>query len=206
MGGGWGGGKGIFQMKRPIGDFNFVCVFILRVKSAEVNEQDSDSENEDHEDMSLPFTIKAKSKSKRKSGCLPKWNNDDMDDMVDIIVNSDYYKRKLIFTNTKNQRNGEIYGQIQLEIQERAAKRNSKFMFSISQMRTKFKKCISECKNAAMTVKTATGIKRFQDSQGYGKWFPTLFAVVKTRESCQPGQAIEPSPFHVENFFFESFC
>ena len=68
------------------------------------------------------------------------------------------------------------------------------FMFSISQMRTKFKKCISECKNAAMTIKTATGIKRFQDSQGYEKWFPTLFAVVKTRESCQPVQAIEPSP------------
>ena len=61
-------------------------------------------------------------------------------------------------------------------------------------MRTKFKKCISECKNAAMTIKTGAGIKRFQDSQGYGKWFLTLFAVVKTRESCQPQQAIEPSP------------
>ncbi|KAK2553579.1 hypothetical protein P5673_025070 [Acropora cervicornis] len=45
-----------------------------------------------------------------------------------------------------------------------------------------------------MTIKTGTGIKRFQDSQGYGKWFLTLFAVVKTRESCQPQQAIEPSP------------
>lgn len=156
-------------------------VFIPRVKSAEVNEQDIDSENEDHEgDMSLPFTKKAKAKSKRKSGRRPKWNNDDVDDMVDIIVNSDYYKRKLILTNTKNQRNGDIYGQIQLEIQERVAKRNSKFMFSISQMRTKFKKCISKCKNAAMKIKTATGIKRFQDSQGYGKLFPTLFAVVKT--------------------------
>ena len=52
--------------------------------------------------------------------------------MVDIVVNSDYYKRKLIFTNAKNQRNGEIYGQILLEIQEKAAKRNSKFMFSIT--------------------------------------------------------------------------
>ena len=45
-----------------------------------------------------------------------------------------------------------------------------------------------------MTIKTGTGIKRFQDSQGYGKWFLTLFAVVKTSESCQPQQAIEPSP------------
>lgn len=65
-------------------------VFILRVKGAEDNKQDSDSENEDHEDdMSLPVTKKAKSKSKRKSGRRPKWNNDDVDDMVDIIVNSD---------------------------------------------------------------------------------------------------------------------
>ena len=45
-----------------------------------------------------------------------------------------------------------------------------------------------------MTIKTKRGIKRFQDSQGYRKWFPTIFAVVKTRESCQPQQAIEPSP------------
>ena len=108
-------------------------VFILRVKSAEVNEQNSDCENQDHEDdMSLHFTKKPKSKSKRKSDRRPKWNNDDVDDMVNIIVNSDYYKRKLIVTNTKNQRYGKIYGQIQLEIQEKAAKRNSKFMFSIT--------------------------------------------------------------------------
>ena len=44
--------------------------------------------------MTLPFTKKAKSKSKRKSGRRPKWNNDDVDDMVDIIVNSDYDKRR----------------------------------------------------------------------------------------------------------------
>ena len=45
-----------------------------------------------------------------------------------------------------------------------------------------------------MTIKTGTGIKRFQDSQGYGKWFPTLFAAVKTRESCQLQEAVEPLP------------
>lgn len=78
-------------------------------------------------------------------------------------------------------------------MQQRAKERNSEFKFSISQMRTKFKKCIGDCKTAAMTIKTATGIKRFQENQGYGKWFPSLFAIVKTRESCQPEQAIEPS-------------
>ena len=53
--------------------------------------------------MNLPFTKKVKVKIKKKkkkqnktSGRRPKWNNDDVDDMVDIIVNNDYYKRKLI--------------------------------------------------------------------------------------------------------------
>ena len=54
-----------------------------------------------------------------------------------LLLTVTMIKEELIFTNTNNQQNGEIYGQIQLEIQERAAKRNSKFMFSISQMRKK---------------------------------------------------------------------
>ena len=38
-----------------------------------------------------------------------------------------------------------------------------------------------------------TGIKRFQEDRGLGNWFKPLFAVVQTRDSCQPDQAIEPS-------------
>ena len=49
------------------------------------------------------------------------------------------------------------------------------------------------CKQAALTQKSATGIKRFQEDQALGKWFTTLFEVVKTRESCQPNLALEPS-------------
>ena len=49
------------------------------------------------------------------------------------------------------------------------------------------------CKKAALTQKTATGIKRFQEDQGFGKWFTALFEVVKTQESCQPDLALEPS-------------
>ncbi|XP_028396162.1 uncharacterized protein LOC114520140 [Dendronephthya gigantea] len=41
--------------------------------------------------------------------------------------------------------------------------------------------------------KTATGIQRFQDEKGFGKWFDLLFPLVKTRDSCQPGMAVEPS-------------
>ena len=47
--------------------------------------------------MSVPFTKKGKVKiKKKKHSRRPKWKNDDVDDMVDVFVNSDYYKRKLI--------------------------------------------------------------------------------------------------------------
>ncbi len=42
-------------------------------------------------------------------------------------------------------------------------------------------------------MKTASGIKRFQEENGYGPWFNQLFALVKTRDSCQPEQAIDSS-------------
>lgn len=65
--------------------------------------------------------------------------------------------------------------------------------FTASQMRTKFKKCVSDCKYAVLTIKTSTGIKRFQNEEGFGAWFNQLYALVKTRDSCNPEQAVEPS-------------
>ena len=53
---------------------------------------------------------------------------------------------------------------IRKELQERAAKRNLQLVLSIDQIRTKFKKCVRDWKNAAMTIKTETEIKRFQDN------------------------------------------
>ena len=67
------------------------------------------------------------------------------------------------------------------------------FEFDVKQTRTKFKSCISICKNAAITIRTASGIKRFQEDKNLGKWFNQLYPLVKSRESAQPEQAIEPS-------------
>ena len=64
---------------------------------------------------------------------------------------------------------------------------------TVTKMRTKFKKCVSQCTQAALTQKTATGIKKYQEDYGFGKWFNALFDVVKTRDSCQPEQDLEPS-------------
>ena len=64
---------------------------------------------------------------------------------------------------------------------------------TVTKVRTKFKKCVTQCTQAALPQKTATGIKRYQEDRGFGKWFDALFDVVKTRDSCQPEQALEPS-------------
>ena len=65
------------------------------------------------------------------------------------------------------------------------------------------KKLISECKRVALTIKTASGtcIKRFQVERGYSTWCNQLFEVhvVKTRDSCSPELAIEPSASKEEN-------
>ena len=79
------------------------------------------------------------------------------------------------------------------ELKERASARGNKFTMTVNQMRTKFKKCVSQYKQVALTQKTATGIKRYQEDHGFGKWFNALFDVVKTRDSCQPKWALEPS-------------
>ena len=78
-------------------------------------------------------------------------------------------------------------------LKERAAKRGELIQFTVPQLRNKFKKCVSECKQAALTLKTATGIKRFQEERGFGNWFNALFGLVKSRDSCKPELALEPS-------------
>ena len=60
-------------------------------------------------------------------------------------------------------------------------------------MRTKFKWCVATCKRICLTVKTSSGVKRLTDEKGYGKWFDLLYPIVKSRDSCQPEQAREPS-------------
>ena len=113
------------------------------------------------------------------------------DDFIDIVASRRFYKRKLIFTNTKCQRNSEIYAEILTQLKKRASARGKEFQFSVNQLRTKFKKSVSGCKQAALTIRTATGIKRSQEDRGPANWFKPLFEVVQTRDSCQPDQAIE---------------
>jgi len=59
---------------------------------------------------------KAKGKNKKKPGRKCKWCPKALDDFIDIIVSNSSYKQKLIFTNSKNQRNGRVDGEILIRL------------------------------------------------------------------------------------------
>ncbi|PFX18960.1 hypothetical protein AWC38_SpisGene16641 [Stylophora pistillata] len=134
----------------------------------------------------------SKSNNKQETGRKHGWSQVVLDDFIDIIVSSDQYKKKLIFQNVKCQQNAEIYGKIREELKKRCSSRGENLSFTVDQLRSKLKKCVSECKRAALTIKTGTDIKRFQEDKSYGSCFQKLYEIVKTRHSGQPDQAIEP--------------
>ena len=197
---------------RSLSNYNKLCLIIVYFRKRTSDDDDTDEEldlevdeerdgdgNDEAEKALKMFVKKRKdTKDKKKPGRKPRWCPKALDDFIDIVVTNESYKTKLIFTNSKNQHNGKIYEKILEELKARATNRGDIFSFSVPQLRSKFKKCVSFCKQAALTQKTATGIKRFQEDHGFGKWFKDLFEVVKTRDSCQPEQALEPSSTNSE--------
>ena len=139
-----------------------------------------------------PLSVLPKKQIKKKPGRMAEWPDTLLNDLVDIIVNNDYFKRKLIFTNSRNQKNTKVYQRVLVKLRICAAERDEECSFTVTQLRTKFKKAVAECRKVALTMKTATGIKSFQEENGYGLWFNQLFALVKTRDSCKLEKAIEP--------------
>ena len=97
-----------------------------------------------------------------------------------------------MLTNTKNVKNGVYYDQVITELKKRYEEREEEFLYNAPQTRSKFKRCVSICRKAALTIKTASGIKRFQEEKEFGPWFQKLYEVVRTMDNCQPEQSIEP--------------
>ena len=125
-------------------------------------------------------------KRKKRIGRRATWKEDHITDMVNIIVNNDQLVKNLIFCNTKKASNTEAYEMLRKRLNVEYNKTTgSDFPFQVQQMRNKFKSCISTCKQICMTMKTASGIERFVEERGYGKWFDLLYVLVKTRDSCQ---------------------
>ena len=168
--------------------------------SIDCESKEEDSEQESSDTESGPEARKQedskgarKKKTDNKKGRKSSWQERHINDLVDIICSSEYYKKRLIFINMKNSKNGEIYQRVLKELKERYDQQGDVFPFNVAQIRNKFKKCMSDCKKIALTVKTATGIKRIQEEKHFGSWFSQLFELVKTRDSCRPEMTIEPS-------------
>ena len=120
------------------------------------------------------------------------WPEIAITDLVDIILENEKYKTKLLLTNTKNVKNGVYYDQVITELKKRFEERDEEFTYNVPQTRSKFKRCVSICRKAALTIKTASGIKRFPEEKEFGPWFQKLYKVVCTMYNCQPEQPIEP--------------
>ena len=160
--------------------------------SGSESEDDTTTASESRGDTSETNRIES-GKGKKKRGRKATWQETQITDMVNIIVNNEALLRKLVFTNTKKAYNTEAHHSVLTELNEQYNKSSGKdFPFSVKQMRSKFKWCVSICKNISLTIKNASGIKRIVEEKGYGKWFDLLFPFVKSRDSCNPSQAIEP--------------
>ena len=129
-------------------------------------------------------SVISSSKPRKKKGRRVQWPEDMVDDLVDIICESDYFKRKLIFTNNKAQENKKVYERAIKILKEQCRNREipTDFSFTVDQTRVKFKGCVSICKKIALNHKTASGIKNVVEKKGFGAWFMKLFAIVKTRD------------------------
>lgn len=159
----------------------------------------SDNDSEDScEDESSPSSTGEKS-TKQKSGTRSQWAVEQLEDLIDIIITNENFKEKLIFQNTKFQRNSTIYEQILKKLKARCAERNEECKFTARQLRSKFKKLVAECKKLALTIKTASGVQNFIRERGHGAAFNQLYALVKTRDSCNPEKAVEPSASSIVN-------
>ena len=120
------------------------------MESLEEEEEKEEEEGEEQENVNEEEEPPQKTKKKRaKRGPRGLWKQDLLDDLVDIIITNDYCQRKLIFVNTKNQQNGKVYGKVYekvlKELKGRAGGKGNSVPFTVAQVRTKFKKCISEC-------------------------------------------------------------
>ena len=133
-----------------------------------------------------------KNNKKRKTGRKSQWPTDIVNDLVDIILEDDKLKEKLLMTNVKNVKNSEYYKLVIEELKQRCEQRGTEFGYDVVQTRQKFKRCVTSSREAALKIKTASGIQRFQEDKEFGTWFNKLFAVVKSMDSCQPEQFLEP--------------
>ena len=121
------------------------------------NTTDSHSEVDSEEDEEV-LRILGKSVKKNSKNKMLVENTILMEHLVDIILENDTFKEKLFLTNVKNSKNSQYYQQVMDELKDRCKQRDRIFTYDPNQTRQKIKRCVSICREAALKIKTASGI------------------------------------------------
>ena len=146
-------------------------------------------ENSDSDD-DVDIVVEGKQKErKKKTGRKPQWCENVVNDMFDIILENETFTRKILVENTKKVRNAVYISNVLKELKDRHP--DEEIGYDINQTRTKIKRCLKTCRDAAMKIKTASGITRFQEERNLGTWFQKLMPVVMAAPNSQPEQAVE---------------
>ena len=121
------------------------------------NTTDSHSEVGSKEDEEVSRILGKSVKKNSKNKMLVE-NTILMEHLVDIILENDTFKEKLFLTNVKNSKNSQYYQQVMDELKDRCKQRDRIFTYDPNQTRQKIKRCVSICREAALKIKTASGI------------------------------------------------
>lgn len=90
-----------------------------------------EDENGDEDGDGEDFVFEKIDKKVKKLGRKVKWFQFLLDDIIDIIISSDYLKKKFIFINVKIQKNGQIYVEVFVEFKKRCKFRNVSVFFIV---------------------------------------------------------------------------
>ena len=121
------------------------------------NTTDSHSEVDSEEDEEVSRILGKSVKKNSKNKMLVE-NTILMEHLVDIILENDTFKEKLFLTNVKNSKNSQYYQQVMDELKDSCKQRDRIFTYDPNQTRQKIKRCVSICREAALKIKTASGI------------------------------------------------
>ena len=121
------------------------------------NTTDSHSEVDSEEDEEVSRILGKSVKKNSKNKMLVE-NTILMEHLVYIILENDTFKEKLFLTNVKNSKNSQYYQQVMDELKDRCKQRDRIFTYDLNQTRQKIKRCVSICREAALKIKTASGI------------------------------------------------
>ena len=105
------------------------------------HEEFIESSDDDANPEEAQFMKKRKKSAKRGRKCL--WSEIAVTNLVDIILENEKYKTKLLLTNTKNVKNRLYYDQVITELKKIFEERDEEFTCNVPQTRSKFKRCVS---------------------------------------------------------------